>query len=87
MNTKKSKFILTLILIFGLIVGSYIGILLASVLPDGVVKQVFTASINPSIGNIVLDLIAVKISFGLSLNFNLCSIIGILIAAWIFRWY
>ncbi len=84
---KKNKFIFILILLIGIITGSFISVLLSYVLPPGVVRDVFVTSINPSIGDFTLDVLAFKITFGLSITINLCSLIGLGIAAYIFRWY
>ncbi len=84
---KKNKFMMVVFLLTGLIIGSYLSVLLDAILPYSTVKDVFTLALHPSFGTFTIDLIAIKITFGLSFNFTLCSIIGLAIAAYIYRWY
>ncbi len=87
MSLKKNKFILLLIVIFGLIIGAFISELVASLLPAGVVRDVLTIAVQPSFGPLTFDLLAVKFTLGVGFRINLCSIFGLGIAAYIFKWY
>ena len=65
------------------------------VLPAGVVKDFFLSSINfdlagltgQDLGVIVLDLNLLTLKFGLSLNFNFTSLIGLATAYYLLRFF
>jgi hypothetical protein len=90
----KEKKIGTLILIVlvGILIGSYFN-LLASLIPGGnnVVKNFFTYNfIDFGIGfpnSVMIDLYAIKFNFGIQMKFSLLSIIGIFVSLYFFRWY
>lgn len=82
---------LILITIVGLIIGSYLGMLI-SMIPGNyvVVKEIFTFSFLPSIGYpnpVSINLGVIKFQFGLETNINIMSIIGVIVALWAYRWY
>ena len=83
---------LVLITIIGLLIGSYIS-LLVTLIPGGhnVVKTFFTYNLIPfGVGYpnpMSLDLWAIKFQFGISMKFNLMSIVGIGVALYMYRWY
>ena len=74
------------VLTTGLLVGSFIGEVLERYLPEGVAKSFFTNSVSGSIGPVSVDLVAIGFTVGpLTLDVNLMSVIGLLIAAYLFR--
>jgi len=91
---KRSIAIISLVLIIGAMVGSLLGQLLGLILPEGVVKGFFLTGITFDLAGIVgnetgvimLNLIILKISFGLSLFFNFCSLIGLVTAYYFLRY-
>lgn len=92
----KEKRISTLVLvvIIGVLIGSYLNGVVA-MLPGGenVVKTFFTYSIPVGIGDFVhnkpvlVDLNAIKFQVGFMIKFSLLSIIGVFISLYFFRWY
>mgnify|MGYP000096335288 CR=1 FL=1 len=64
-------------------------------LPDGVVKDFFLTSLSLDLGGfsgnemgvIVLDLKIITLKFGLAMNFNFTSIIGLTSAYYILRYF
>lgn len=92
----KEKRISTLVLvvIIGILIGSYLNGIVA-MLPGGenVVKTFFTYSIPVGIGDfennkpVLVDLNAIKFQVGFMLKFSLLSIIGVFISLYFFRWY
>ena len=84
MNRRSMKLI-----IFGLcagaLLGTFVGNILAFLLPDGsAVKQFFLISYDFTFGSMnsdyLIDLGVIVIDFGFILKFNVCSIIGFGIA-------
>ena len=83
---------LILITIIGLIVGSYLSLLIGMIPGDAnVVKEIFTFNFLPiSLGYpepFSVDLGAIKFQLGLETKINLMSIIGVIVALWAYRWY
>ena len=92
---KEKRFsTLVLVVILGILIGSYLNSIVA-MLPGGenVVKTFFTFSIPVGIGDFVnnkpvlVDLNAIKFQIGFMFKFSLLSIIGIFISLYFFRWY
>ncbi|MBI3988603.1 MAG: DUF4321 domain-containing protein [candidate division NC10 bacterium] len=82
----ESAVILVVILILGALVGSVIGEVIASLLPGGLVEQIFAKGVNPGISPpAVLDLKVVTATFGLTVRINLASLLGIGLALLIYK--
>ena len=79
----------------GAMIGGVIGNLLALLLPDGVVKDFFLTSLtidisgiaNNELGVFIIDLSIIVLKFGLSINFNFTSLIGLATAYYILRFF
>jgi len=79
----------------GAMIGGVIGNILALLLPDGVVKDFFLTSItidisgiaNNELGVFIIDLSIIVLKFGLSMNFNFTSLIGLATAYYILRFF
>lgn len=79
----------------GAMIGGVLGKLLAWLLPSGVVKDFFLTSLTYHIGGltknevgvIVIDLSIIVLKFGLSINFNFTSVIGLATAYYILRYF
>ena len=76
-------------------IGGIIGNILALLLPDGVVKDFFLTSLtidisgiaNNELGVFIIDLSIIVLKFGLSMNFNFTSLIGLATAYYILRFF
>lgn len=85
---------LVLIVIVGILVGSFLNVLVAH-LPGGenVVKTFFTQCITFGVGDfadnkpLLIDLYAIKFQFGFQFKLSLLSIVGIVVGLYLFRWY
>jgi hypothetical protein len=89
-NFKVSMLIL--VTVVGIIIGSYLSLLIGLIPGDYVVvKEVFTFSFLPiSLGYpnpISVDIGAIKFQFGLQTQFNLLSSVGIIVALYAYRHY
>jgi hypothetical protein len=81
-----------LIVIVGILVGSYLNSLIGMIpVGENVVKTLFTYNfINFGIGfphPVVIDLDAIKLQIGFQMKFSLLSAIGIFLGLYFFRWY
>jgi hypothetical protein len=82
-------------LFVGAAIGGILGNLLGWILPEGVVKTFFLTSLTMDLGGlagnelgvIILDLKIITLKFGLALNLNFTSIIGLTSAYYILRYF
>ena len=88
-STKRKLSILFVIgiLLLGAMIGSLLGELLRSLIPDGVVKEVFLRSIDIMLGPALIDLIMFSITLGFTLKLNFIGIIGLAVAYYILRFW
>ena len=92
---KRNLSLIILGLFVGAAIGGVLGNLLGWVLPEGVVKAFFLTSISLDLGGlagnelgvIILDLKIITLKFGLSINLNFTSIIGLTSAYYILRYF
>ena len=83
---RKNLRVYTIVLTLGLLVGSFIGELLARFLPAGVARDFFTTSVAGAFGPVSLDLIAIGLTLGpLTIYVNLMSLVGVALAAYLYR--
>ena len=71
-----------LILVAGLVIGSLLGELVASLLPSGLVQDILTR--GPQIGltpPATLDLRFAALTFGIMLKVNIVGVLGVILAA------
>jgi hypothetical protein len=74
--------LLVLVVIAGLVIGSLLGELAGSFLPDGRVQDLFMR--GPTIGltsPVTFDLRFLSFTFGLALKVNLVGVLGVVLAA------
>lgn len=92
---KRNLSLIIVGLFIGAAIGGVLGNLLGWVLPEGVVKDFFLTSLSLDLGGLsgnemgvlVLDLKIITLKFGLAMNFNFTSIIGLTSAYYILRYF
>ena len=92
---KRNISLLVVGLFVGAAIGGVLGNILGLVLPEGVVKNFFLTSLSLDLGGlagnemgvIILDLKIITLKFGLAMNFNFTSIIGLTSAYYILRYF
>ena len=87
MQRSRRIGVLLLWLVCGAVFGSLLGELLGLILPQGVVRQFFLAAATIGFSPVTLNLAVVSITMGLSLTINVVGVLGILFAAYYFRWF
>ena len=87
MITKKPLGILIVMLLLGMFIGGTFGEILGLILPEGVVKEFFLKSVTPGMESRTINFVVLTFTIGFSLKINIISILGILFAVYLFRWY
>ena len=81
-----SVIVLLVILILGALIGSVIGEVISILVPGGYLEKVFSKGVNPGISPpAVLDLKVLTLTLGLTMKVNLASLLGIVLALFIYR--
>ena len=83
---RKSFGYFLLVIVAGALIGTVLGEIIAFVIPDGVVKDFFLKSATASLGPGTLNIIVMSFTLGFSIKLNITGVIGILVAAYAFRW-
>lgn len=81
MKIKRSGMVLFLLLLAGALLGSALWYLLSPVLPGALTKSF---SIGTTSGPWTIGLIFIELTFGATLNLNIGSLLGMIIAVTIF---
>jgi hypothetical protein len=87
MARQKSWKILAFMIVLGLVIGSAVGEAIGHVLPDGVVKNFFLEHAETGFGPTPLNFVAFTLTIGISLKVNIMAVLGVVLAAYLFRWY
>ena len=81
-----SVIVLLVILILGTLIGSVIGEVIGILVPGGYLEKVFSRGVNPGISPpAVLDLKVLTLTLGLTMKVNLASLLGIVLALFLYR--
>jgi hypothetical protein len=81
-----SVIVLLVILILGTLIGSVVGEVIGSLAPGGWIEAIFSKGVNPGLTPpAVLDLKVLTVTFGLTLRVNLASLLGIVLALFIYQ--
>ncbi len=86
-HQKRSLGLTFIALIFGAVMWTLFGNLLALMLPEGVVKQFFLQSVSWGISPVTLDFIVGTVTFGLRVKFNIISVLGLAAAYYFLRYF
>ena len=74
-----------IIIVVGALLGSFIGGFIGHAFPDGMIHDLFSKEITAGLQPANLDLRVLEITFGCLFKFNVPSVIGILLAAFLFK--
>jgi len=87
MNRNRRLGALVLWLVCGVVIGSLFGELLGLILPEGVVNKFFLVATEIGVGPVTLNLAVMTFTLGFTLNINVTGVLGMLFAAYYFRWF
>jgi Domain of unknown function (DUF4321) len=92
-NRQKDLKVLVLLLILGMIMGSAVGEAIGHLAkppppPEkSVVRDFFLESVEWGFGPTPISLVVVTLTIGLTFKVNVMAVLGIVFAAYLFRWY
>jgi len=84
-NGTKSILMGAFIIIGGALLGSFLGGFVGHTFPDGVIYDLFSKEISAGLQTTTLDLRVMELTFGCVLKFNVPSVLGIFIAAYMYK--
>lgn len=85
MSLNKNILYFVLVVVVGALLGTFLGEFLAMTLPDGNIKDLFAKGIEAGLHPARLDLRVIEVTFGCLFKFNVTSVIGIILSAYLFR--
>ena len=80
----KNGFLFVAVIVVGALLGSFLGKFVGMVAPSGAIRDLFATDISAGLHPAMLDLRVIELTFGCIFKFNITSVIGILVAAFIF---
>lgn len=88
MAVKRRIGLVALVFFLGVILGGVIGETIGLLLPeDNVIRQLFVSGKEFQVGPVYLNFIVMTFTLGFSLKVNLVSVLGIIVVAFLLRWY
>ncbi|MBN1164214.1 MAG: DUF4321 domain-containing protein [Candidatus Krumholzibacteriota bacterium] len=88
MPAKRRIGLVALVFFLGVILGTVVGELIGMLLPaDNVIRELFVSGKEFQIGPVYCNLIVFTFTVGFSLKVNLVSVLGIILVAFLLRWY
>ena len=84
---RRKTGIIVLVVVLGALVGSAFGTLLGRVLPTSPVKSFFLYSVDVGFRPIHIDIAVLTFDLGIMLRLNIISVVGVLLTAYILRWF
>lgn len=88
MSYKRGIGLVALVFFLGVVLGSVVGELIGVIFPeDSVMRQLFVSGSEFHVGPLFFNLIVFTFTFGFSLKVNLVSILGIIVVAFLLRFY
>ena len=81
----KSLLTAIVIVVIGALLGSFIGGFIGHAFPQGIIYDLFSKEITAGLQPSTLDLRVIELTFGCLFKFNVPAVIGIVVAATLFR--
>ncbi|MCH7946794.1 MAG: DUF4321 domain-containing protein [candidate division Zixibacteria bacterium] len=84
---RREVMFITVALILGAVIGGLLGEIIATYLPDGAAKTLFSKSIEIGFQTLKVDFYAISFTVGLMLKINLLSALAVILVMIYFRWW
>jgi len=85
---KRGAGFYLLIILGGALLGSGLGDLVGYILPSGVVRDFFTNAITPGINPpLTINLLVMTLTLGFTLKLNIIALLGIVLMAYLLKWF
>ncbi|MFH1699908.1 MAG: DUF4321 domain-containing protein [Candidatus Zixiibacteriota bacterium] len=86
MKRREVIFIVTS-LVLGAVIGGLVGDIIATYLPPGAAKTLFSKSIQIGVDTFRFDFYAIAFTFGLMIKINFLSVLTVILVIVYFRWW
>lgn len=83
---RKSPWLLVIFILLGGLLGGILGEILRIMAPAGAIQNIFSAALTPGINPpLTVDLILLKVTFGLLLKMNLITFLGMFLGIYLYK--
>ena len=88
MAAKRRIGLVALVFFLGVVLGGVVGETIGLLLPqDNVIRELFVSGKEFQVGPANINLIVMTFTLGFSLKVNLVSVLGIIVVAFLMKWY
>jgi hypothetical protein len=84
---RKRTGVLVLILVVGALVGSGLGKVLGTVIPEGPARDFFIRAVEIGFSPFTLNLAIIRLTLGFTFEINIITILGVLLLAYVLKWF
>ncbi len=85
---KRRIGFVAMVFFLGVILGGVVGETIGFLLPEGnLIRELFVSGKELQIGPVYCNLIVLTFTFGFSIKVNLVSVLGIILVAFLLKWY
>jgi len=85
---KRRIGLVALVFFLGVVLGGVVGETIGLLLPqDNVIRELFVSGKEFQVGPANINLIVMTFTLGFSLKVNLVSVLGIIVVAFLMKWY
>lgn len=83
---RKTLWLLLLFILLGGLLGGILGEILRVMAPKGTIQNIFTTSLTPGLNPpVTVDLVLLKLTFGIVLKLNLLSFLGMFLGIYLYK--
>ncbi|MBH0181237.1 MAG: DUF4321 domain-containing protein [Nitrospira sp.] len=83
---RKSPWVLFVFIIIGGLLGGILGEILHVIAPQGTIQNIFSTHFMPGLSPpLTIDLVLIKLTFGLSIKVNIISVLGMFVGVYFYK--
>ncbi len=83
---RKSPWVLLIFVLIGGLLGGVLGEILHVMAPQGTIQSIFSTHFTPGIDPpLTINLVLIKLVFGLSVKINILSILGMFVGIYLYK--